>query len=435
MTQSYSATHKQWDHTGNVTPNVEVCESQRPAGAFKPADWLPVGRYEKKHEVYLSIAEGKVISLDREGRVVPAGMLDNFTSGGAGLVYDATDYAQAVIDLTTGVALTAAVTYTVAQVQTALCARGLIGAAELAEDFISLPIGITPMDIFQWGGGADPFNPSGYTNHNFLLQHQVVPLCDYVIDMALVPAAESTEIMDTAMDGTAITFGTGGWKNSTGLAATTRYASLVSAGDNIVAYVFEKFPVAKETSRTAISTDAAGELVNEKSTIAEVTARGDFYIDYDVGVLFLYEAGGDGYPGSFALSSTINYYQYEDVPTSVSDYSCAVGDLRPGDFVLADANSNFARARHEMVIGTDLTTSTNVTGEEVKAVLLRRDKIIGQVLEIQEQPQDALERVRTAFTGLTTQEAMPGSATSGYTDSVTFSGAANRVVRINLHTR
>ena len=43
----YTASHKTWDHVGNPTPNVEYSESHRPHGEFMPADWLPVGRFEK----------------------------------------------------------------------------------------------------------------------------------------------------------------------------------------------------------------------------------------------------------------------------------------------------------------------------------------------------------------------------------------------------
>ena len=71
---SYTATHKTWDHVGNITPNFEYSEAQRPHGEFRPADWLPVGRYDKLMEEYFVVSAGKIVALDGEGRVVPAGL-------------------------------------------------------------------------------------------------------------------------------------------------------------------------------------------------------------------------------------------------------------------------------------------------------------------------------------------------------------------------
>ena len=143
MSRLYSATHKQWDHTGYVVPEIEHSESQYPAAELKPASWLPVVRYDKKVDEYTVIAAGKVVALDAAGAVVPAGLKLSFEAAGGStiLTYVAADVTEGTIDLTTGVSVTAATTYTQTQVTAALRLLGLIGSAEFARDFISEPVG------------------------------------------------------------------------------------------------------------------------------------------------------------------------------------------------------------------------------------------------------------------------------------------------------
>ena len=67
--------------------------------------------------------------------------------------------------------------------------------------------------------------------------------------------------------------------------------------------------------------------------------------------------------------------------------------------------------------------------------------IVGQVIGEEIYPKDYLERVRTAFEGATPKTAAPylqgnlqtpGSATGGRTDQLTYAGAAEKMLIVNL---
>lgn len=445
-------THKQWDRTGFIFPEVEFSGSERPAGEFKPADYLPVVRYEKRYENWMVIMPGKPVALDRAGNIVPAGMKVSFDVAGAStaLTYGSDDYAQGVIDLATGVAVAStSVTYTQTALTAAMKARGLIRATETARDYISTPIGYAPQAIMQWCGG-DGWNPVNYNEHNYNMQHQVAVGCDHVLQVPLVPAQEATETMgDGSISSSAITFGTSQWHNSTGLAATTRYSSLVSAGDNVVAYVFNKPPVAKqvENHTTFTCTGLSGK--TEVSSIADVSSADYYYVDYEAGVMFVYEAGGNAVPSGFTDGvTTITYYTYEDAAAGSANLTMALGDLRPGDWVTMDANGNYIRAHVDIGTapqGTDghYTTDPNygaaaddaISGQIEATIEEAVFRTLGQVLWIVDHPRSGLDRVKTQYTALTATERMPGAATQGMTDALNLAGGANKMVVINFLAR
>jgi hypothetical protein len=455
MTRLYTASPKQWNHTGYVVPEVEHSESERPNAERRPADWLPVVRYDTKVEEYTVVAAGKVIAIDKEGNLVPAGLKLSFEAAGGStiLTYVAADVTEGTIDLTTGVSVTAPATYTQTQVTTALRARGLILAAEFARDFISEPIGYAPYSYWQWCGG-DGFNPALYRNHNHNLQHQTAFACDKVLEIPLVPAEQTAETMgDGSISGSAITFGTTQWHSATGLNATTRYASLVSVGDNVVGYAFGRLPVAKITANTPI-TDSNSTLASktEVTSIAAVAAGGSgyFYIDYEGGVLFLYESGGNAVPTGFVDGvTTIAYYQYETAATGTGNISQVIGDVQVGDFVTFDSNSNYVRwnpvistasgaatgvaysVDPDYGAGVDATISTQLENFVLGAIGRR----IGQVVAVWDWPRSGIEKVMTQYQTLTAFEQMPGTATSGMTDAQVQSGAANQTAIINFITR
>lgn len=445
----YVGNKKRWDHQGTVTPNLEYCESHRPHGEFKPAAWLPVVRFDKHFEEWFVISTGKVVAFDREGRVVPAGLkkVFNVATGGTVLTYAQDDVDEGVTDLTTGAAVTAATSYTVDQVTDALRARGLIAAGEYAKDFISDPVGVAPYNMWKWAGG-DGHNPRELIKHGVQLQHQVAVLCDWVIEVPLVPVQQATETMSGAMHDTAITFGTRNWKSATALNATTRYASLVAVGDNVVGFPLDHYPVAKNTVITPI-TDSVSGLVTEVNSIAEVTSAGKWYLDYEVGVLFLYESGGNAIPSPFTTGSTITYYHYESAPATVSTYTSAVGDLKPGDFVTYDTNSNFTKATFDIgtasnsgALGPYVADPDYGSASDASISLQLEDAIkgfhngiVGQVLEVQNFPKSLMENVRTLDASLGVVDRMPGTATQGMTDKITLAGASSKTVTINLLNR
>jgi len=455
MTRLYEAVHKQWDHTGYNVPEPEHSESQYPAAELKPADWLPVGRYDKKFEVYAVCAAGKVVAVDREGRAVPAGLKRTFEAAGGStiLTYVAADVTEGTIDLTTGVAVTSATTYDQTAVTAALRLLGLITASETARDFISWPIGYAPYTYFQWAGG-DGWNPAQYRQHNHNLQHQVACGTDKILQVPMVPAVVTTETMgDGSIQSTALTFGTTQWIDSTGLGLTTRYSSLVSAGDDVVACVLATYPVATITDETPI-VDSGSALAakTETTSIAAVAAGGSgyFYIDYEAGVLFVYESGGDAVPAEFTDgATTITYYGYETSATGTDDIVQVIGDVKVGDFVTFDDLSNYVRWAPD--IGTtfggssgdafsadpDYDSSSDATiSAQLEAFAVENQcGVVGQVIAIWTWPRSGLEKVMTQYRSLTRFEEMPGTATGGRSDALVQASGADKVAVINFLSR
>jgi len=435
----YSATHKQWDHTGNVTPNIEVSEGIRPAGDFMPAEWLPVKRYDKYYEEWFTVSSGKVVSFDRQGRVVPAGLKTAFAvESGDVLTYTADDVTEQVVDLTTGVAVAAAGGYTRAEITAALIARGLLDNGENAEDFIGFPVGVAPYNYYKWAGG-DGFNPADFTKHNFNLQHRVAVLCHYLIEVPLIPASASQlNLSGLSVGSSAIsdwTPATAAWVDATGLAATTRYATEVGASynPNVVGLNLVNDMVAKSTTATPITFSNTTAFATERSSIAALTSVGDYYLDLEQGMVLCYESGGNA---AAATSGTVDYYTYNSSPSSVSTYACALGDLRPGQFVRADANSNFVAVKSFASSVISTTSDGNPSDAEL-AVMLNQaftasKEVVGIVTEKVVHPRDYLDRVKTAYTQLGTVDKMPGSATAGLPSALTYSSGSNIMLRILL---
>jgi len=411
----YSTTHKAWDHVGNMIPVVEYSEGIRPHGEFQPAPWLPVQFYDKHFEEWFVIMPGKVLAFDTNGDLMPA----QYALNTGTIVYTQNDVDAGVIDITTGVALTATATYNVTDVDGStedfmgVSGKALRGSGTEGPQG---PCGVAPYAFWQWAGDAsaydDGFNPVGYRLHNHNLQHRVAVLCDYVLEVPLVPAAASVEAV-----------------------TETSNAANIST---MVALTY--LPVASNTLRTAMvwaegvgaPADVATRFANQMATAAEVLALGDWHINLVTGIVTVYSASSIG-----ATDYTLVYYHYASAPTTVSKFSSAVGNLFAGDFVKCNGDSNFALA------------TPNKTGEANSTAFADGwNEIVGQVLEVEDQTgKDLLDRVRTSFDSLATNAAgslpayagqmdqMPGSATGGYSDKIHYAGAANLVVRINLISR
>jgi hypothetical protein len=433
MFNLYSANHKTWDHVGNITPNVEYSEPIRPHGEYIVADWLPVGRYDKYYEHYFVVSCGKVVAFDRTGCVVPAGLKTAFAvAAGDVLTYTATDVTEKTVDLTTGAVVSGAGGYTRAEITAALIGRGLLDAGENAEDFISFPVGVAPYNYLKWAGG-DGFNPADYVQHNYNMQHRVAILCKYVIEMPLVPASHSgidlasaTAISDSAIADWTTAGANGAWFSSTSLSLTVRYASDVSAGDDVVALNLPIMNLAKNVTLTPISLPTG--FTREVASIAEIVQAGDYFIDYDVGAILIFETDGNA---AAVASGTATFYHYDSAPASVSTYACAIGDLEPGDFVRADADSNFVKSRIFTSADDWMASDTSPTEAELatfaNAVTASQKEIIGQVY-----PKDYLDRVRTAWASMGTLDQMPGSASAGLPTQLTYAGGSNKMIRILL---
>lgn len=397
----YVPSHKGWDHVGNMLPVVEHSEGVRPHGEFKPAAWLPVQFYDKYYEVYYVALPGKLLAADNDGRLVPA----QYGLAGATVTYADRDVAAGVIDIRTGATLLSADvgTFNLGTVSGFMGVTGKVAS-------VGYPLGVAPYGFFQWAGDGssldDGFTPGAFREHNHNLQHRVALLCDYVLELPLVPATATSEAK-----------GDGGAGYESVQADTQTLAALTN------------LPVAVNTVRTPITfanntaTDAATRFVRQVATLALVTSAGDWHINYDTGVINFYAASDPATHNSTAYS--ITYSHYASAPGTVSKFACAVGNLKAGDFVKCDTNSNFAIA----------------TTEDFK-------DIMGQVLEVENVlDKDALGKVRTAYDSLSSSatdslpayagqlDQMPGSANGGVPDKVHYAGASNKVVRINLVSR
>jgi len=454
--RGYVPNHKFWDRMGRVTPNVEWSESHRPHFESFAAPWLPTQRYDQEYEYYIVISAGKVVAEDRRGHIVPAGLRKawNIASGTTILTYTAVDVAQNVVDLTTGELVTAATTYTEAEVTAALKERGSIRPDQRAMDFISKPIGISSYNYWK-AAGPDTSNPATLYQNNFRPQAGVAITCDYTITVPLLPAVETTETMDGALANSAGSIDwsstrTGGWFGSTALNGLVALAESVADDADVVGYVFEKWPLAHITAESPITASVAG-LVNRVASISAVSAAGDYYIDYDLGILFVYEAGGDAIPSPFTVSSTVTYYHYEDEGTStntVTTFMCATGNLEYGDFLTYDVNSNLIKA--SLDIGTaegynasfalysadpdyDTAADAAISLQLEQAIQNHQNGIVGQIIGTTTHPRDYLDRVATGYVGQTAANMRtPGSATGGRTDQLTYANAAEKMVIVNL---
>ncbi len=391
----YSAQHKPWDHVGNMIPVVEHSEGIRPHGEFMPAAWLPVRFLDKFYENWITVMPGKVLAFDNDGRVVPA----QYGLGGATITYTTNDVNAGVIDVRTGAKLLlgAVGTFNVSSVSNFM-GRGVAMA-------VSGAVGVAPYPYIQWAGDGstldDGFNPATYRFNNYNMQHRVAILCDYVLELPIVPA-------------------------------TTTSANLTvnSFASNIVTFnAVANLPVASNTVRTPISfangtvTDAAVVFANQVSSLADVKALGDWHINLTTGVVSAYRGTSPGGGNVY----TVTYSHYASAPTgsNVSVFACVLGDIKPGDFLTFNADSNFVEDGSPDIAST-----------------------IGQVLDIETFPRDGLDKVRTAYNPpLLTDAAgskpgyagqmdqMPGSATGGVSDKIHYAGAANLVCRVNLISR
>lgn len=99
----------------------------------------------------------------------------------------------------------------------------------------------------------------------------------------------------------------------------------------------------------------------------------------------------------------------------------SAGTVKPGMFVTYDVDSNFVLSADDAGYAYGATTPVC--------------EVLGQVLSTDlREVRDLLDRVRTRATGFGELEKMPGTATEGKSDTLTYSGGYG-LVRINLQLR
>jgi len=205
-------------NTGLTTPTVEKSAGVRPAQHFKPAHYLPLVRLDSKTGAYKVVSTGKVLAVDNNGLLVPAGLaldietalaatwdvdgtatsllaqakaLEVATPGTFGLVYSATDVSNGVKNwagdaasagepVVASMLKSGAVNYKTANPATAVTVA--TGA------YVGKPIGIAPYDIWQNNSLTANIanNPNSFTYTNFNMQQGASVLTRYFIEVPVV---------------------------------------------------------------------------------------------------------------------------------------------------------------------------------------------------------------------------------------------------------
>lgn len=428
-----------------VQPNVSV-----PAGEWKPAAWLPIVWSGEASKDSFVISSGKVVSFDREGRIVPSGYKKVFQTAGAAdvvLTYTSADVSAGVLSLATG-QTAAAGSLTLADVADGLLARGLVEHEEVSAGFtvagtfnpaldldcqvvcaafVSEPVGVCSYDVYVWAGESyDSFNYLNYQKQHLIqfftdIQMQVPHAALAAVttgDLSAVGAWSETAGADGAEFPSAELAGAELLVTAAQLAALARYDGVIDGTEPVVAFALQE-PPAKNTDRTPVSSTASL-LTRERSGPTKIKQAGDWVLDADARLLWVYSADGATNPAG--AGETATFFHYDNAASSQWRQVCAVGDLKPGDFLTYDAYSNFVKL--------DVDASTLPS------------EMLGRVLGIVSQPKGLLERVRTAWDGssFSAEEQMPGTATAGFTDLITLSpenvagtsGVADQVVLLNL---
>lgn len=435
------------DVLGNITPNNIVQDNDNvPAGEWRPAPWLPVIFVKSDRdsgESPVVISACKPVAQDSNYELVPAGLRAKLVGAATSttvLTYTENDYNWKVVDLVTGaaVATSSGASYTCLQVAQALVERGLVdgiacGAAvpptsiahctAIIEAFISKAIGIARYDIY-----ASAYDVDGKLKfHNFTLQENVQFLTATQIKVAHRTVGSDTQTFAYSVTPTSAVSGVGDFPVSgevwaeTALDDITRYASAVD-GKSVVAYALQDRPIAKNTTRTPFSCDYTGMCVKEKTSISAINSEGDYYIDYEEGIVFVHS---DVYDDSVAATTNVTFtYYYYDITDSTNSssqrYPFFDGICVPGAFISYDVNSNYVvMASSEDALGASNTYS------------------IGRLHKVIKEPVDHLEMVKTAwdYTNMGATGRMPGTATSGYSDMITLATSesiADELVLINI---
>lgn len=443
----YTANLKRWDRVGNLNPGIEVTGKDRPWFDSAPAAWLPVldsainrgvglfSGFEKRHEDWFVIFGGKVLALCRDafqkegthwarGRLVPAGLRVSWAAAAGGdsvLEYGADDVARRTTDLATGAPVAAPVSYTKTQLTAALVSRGLLAPTEDLEAFVSRPVGLAPYAMYAWAGG-DGWQPTGFGVHNYNRQHQAAVLCSYVCKLPLVPADTGSEdvVADTATASNVSDLDDGDVLWITSTVAKAEFAPTLGgvANDDFVGLHLGSYRLAQDTDRTPLRITRGGlditdqVLVNKVSSPEDLTSDGDYLYDPDLGIIWFHAAGGTPLPTLVAAADVVTFYHYvAPAAAQLTEFASIVGAIDPGDYLTVDRNSNLRRH----VVGVDAP-----------------EDVVGQVLSLKVGPHEELAKVKTYHEDFGDRDRMPGSATKGFNDLVTYAGAADTEVIFNL---
>lgn len=449
LTRSTANFRLREDLIDSITPlALQGEDNDRGLGPFRPANWLPVqftkSSYTAGEDAFV-ISAFKVVALDTEGKVVPAGVKTSLGGNSKanahteiGITYTADDVAWGVTDITTGLPVVAAITYVGLLIAKALIERGLVrdddviavagGAAPpvtsahvniVIDLFISEPVGIVLQDVNVWSGLPEE---GDQTFTNYSKQHAIQFLTRATMRVPQRVAGDENSFTfdaDSLNTGGTTTYVAGTFVDDGEYWTAAEFTQIVRYSANaatvpVVAIGLDDRPVAKNTDRTPVTCDRTGVLVRERNSIALVTKEGDWYLDADMGVMFIHEDTWATLVALGTANTNFLYSFYTATGTATAHrYIHFDGPCRPGDFIYCDENSNFTVA---------------------SAAQIAADQTLGRVHKVFAEPRGLLDKVKTAWnlTGASAAMQMPGTATKGYSDLITLSQevVADQIVQL-----
>lgn len=418
------------DFFGDITPeNFRNENVVLPQGTYIPAKWLPVAWTNTNRDAGTDafvISKGKPVSFDSQGCLIPSSWYYFVSSVGSTsetcLTYTATDVTWKVIDLVTGAPVASAVSYTAEAVAKALRERGLVPYSIAAVSnlatckavfaaFVSLPVGLAPYDFYKYGGKAEHGDQS-YTN--YLKQSNVQFITEMMLDVphrigaSLVTdefdadAGATTPVSSAAAAG--VVMAAGEVWTATALASLTRYSLMgVTAAKPVVGLKLSAEEIAHVTERTTFTCDDATLLVKEKTSPAAIRSEGDYFIDFEQGVLFIHEDVWD----TLVTDSTvfnISFYKYAlGTAASSQRYVYFEGVAQPGARVGIDKRGNFVKSGSASDIFSGVANFGFLNFAEYEPYAMM-DKV------------KSATEPRTQSIPATAR--MPGTATKGFSDAV-----------------
>lgn len=178
-----------------MTPSNGLSDGIAPAGGFKVAPYLPIQRFDSDKRANIVIGAGKIVALDVNGAVVPAG-----------LRFEAEAYATGLATSVAAADAQAVVRYTAQDVAAGVknfkgqlvtdgepVVKSFFTGTTLNNE-VSFYVGVAQYNVFQHAGG-DNINPATLTGTNFNIQPVISFMCDYhqqypvVKDVATVRSA------------------------------------------------------------------------------------------------------------------------------------------------------------------------------------------------------------------------------------------------------
>ena len=188
--------YKRYDQWGHMTPNFEFSEGIRPAGEFQVAPYLPEVRYNVRLLYPVVLSGGKIVSMDPNGYIVPAGLRKQLEAlvakgavaktttraGQANEVAGLTRYTAKDVDAAVRNAAGALVVDGEAVVESFISGANCGGTVLLT---VSKPVGVSSYNYWRHAGGNGE-NPALFNQLNFSLQNKVAFVCDYQLELPIV---------------------------------------------------------------------------------------------------------------------------------------------------------------------------------------------------------------------------------------------------------